>query len=282
MKAKAPADKALPGEAARFHELAAQSLEWVWETDARGNFTYCSPSCSALYGYEPVELLGRNLIETFIPPEDREAQRKIMEEIRLSKKPRNGLRRRARRKDGVVIPIETHCLPVLAGKTVRGFRGISRDISEMLLLELRLEHKARELTEVNNALSLLLHQSAKASAEHERRIHDNLQRLVLPYLEKIEDRCKDQELALYLRVAAANLEKITSTFSLTLSSRLGGLTPRELEVAELIKQGRATKQIATILDLSSRTVEFYRDKLRVKLGIKSKKTNLRSYLSSLA
>ena len=282
MKTKAPADKALPGEAARFHELAAQSLEWVWETDARGNFTYCSPSCSALYGYEPVELLGRNLIETFIPTEDREAQRKIMEDIRLSKKPRNGLRRRARRKDGVVIPIETHCLPVLAGKTVRGFRGISRDISEMLLLELRLEHKARELTEVNNALSLLLHQSAKASAEHERRIHDNLQRLVLPYLEKIEDRCKDQELALYLRVAAANLEKITSTFSLTLSSRLGGLTPRELEVAELIKQGRATKQIATILDLSSRTVEFYRDKLRVKLGIKSKKTNLRSYLSSLA
>ena len=236
----------------------------------------------ALYGYEPLELLGRNLIETFIPPEDREAQRKIMEEIRLSKKPCNGLRRRARRKDGVVIPIETHCLPVLAGKTVRGFRGISRDISEMLLLELRLEHKARELTEVNNALSLLLHQSAKASAEHERRIHDNLQRLVLPYLEKIEERCKDQELALYLRVAAANLEKITSTFSLTLSTRLGGLTPRELEVAELIKQGRATKQIATILDLSSRTVEFYRDKLRVKLGIKSKKTNLRSYLSSLA
>lgn len=282
MKTKAPGDKALPSEAARFHELAVQSLEWVWETDAKGDFTYCSPSSMALYGYEPVELLGRNIIETFIPPEDREAQRKIMEEIRLSKKPRNGLRRRAMRKDGVVIPIETHCLPVLAGKTVRGFRGISRDISEMLLLELRLEHKARELTEVNNALSLLLHQSAKASAEHERRIHDNLQRLVLPYLEKIEERCKDQELALYLRVAAANLEKITSTFSLTLSSRLGGLTPRELEVAELIKQGRATKQIATILDLSSRTVEFYRDKLRVKLGIKSKKTNLRSYLSSLA
>lgn len=282
MKAKAPADKALPSEAARFHELAVQSREWVWETDARGNFTYCSPSCLALYGYEPLELLGRNAIETLLPPEDREAQREIMEEIRLSKKPRNGLRRRARRKDGVVIPIETHCLPVLAGKTVRGFRGISRDISEMLLLELRLEHKARELTEVNNALSLLLHQSAKASAEHERRIHDNLQRLVLPYLEKIEERCKDQELALYLRVAAANLEKITSTFSLTLSTRLGGLTPRELEVAELIKQGRATKQIATILDLSSRTVEFYRDKLRVKLGIKSKKTNLRSYLSSLA
>lgn len=277
-----PAKKNLADETALFHELTSQSLEWVWETDARGDFTYCSPSCMALYGYEPLELLGCNAVETLIPPEDREAQRKIFEEIRLSRTPRKGLRGRAMQKNGAVIPIETHCLPVLAGKTVCGFRGMSRDISEMLLLELRLEHKARELTEVNTALSLLLHQSAKAGAEHERRIHDNLQRLVLPYLEKIEERCKDQELALYLRVAAANLEKITSTFSLTLSARLDGLTPRELEVAELIKQGRATKQIATILDLSSRTVEFYRDKLRVKLGIKSKKTNLRSYLSSLA
>lgn len=282
MKTKAPANAPLVSETARFHELAIQSLEWVWETDAQGNFTYCSPSCKALYNYEPIELLGRNAIETFIPPEDRATQQKIMEEIRRCKKPRNGLRRRAMRKDGTVIPIETHCRPVLAGKAVVGFRGLSRDLRVIQELELRLEHKTRELTEVNNALSILLHQGAEARAEHERRIHDNLQRLVLPYLEKIQERGKDQELELYLRVAMANLEKITSTFSLTLSARLDGLTPRELEVAELIKQGRSTKQIATILDLSSRTVEFYRDKLRVKLGIKSKKTNLRSYLSSLA
>jgi len=281
MKAPTHTSKPLVSETARFHKLATQSLEWIWETDAQGDFTYCSPSCKALYGYEPIELLGRNAIETFIPPEDRATQQKIMEEIRLSKKPRNGLRRRAMRKDGAVIPIETHCMPVLSGKTVVGFRGLSRDIRAVLDLKLHLEHKTRELTEVNNALSLLLHQGADARAEHERRIHDNLQRLVLPYLEKIQERCKDQELELYLRVAMANLEKITSTFSLTLSARLDGLTPRELEVAELIKQGRSTKQMATILDLSSRTVEFYRDKLRVKLGIKNKKTNLRSCLSSL-
>ncbi|MBU2538990.1 MAG: PAS domain S-box protein [Proteobacteria bacterium] len=282
MKATTPADNALAAETARFHELATLSLEWIWETDVKGNLTYCSPSCKALYGYEPIELLGRNIIETLIPPEDRKTQRKIMEEIRLSKKPRNGLRRRGMRKDGSTTPIETNCLPVLSGKTVIGFRGLSRDITSLRELELHLEHKTRELTEVNNALTLLLHQGAEARAEHERRIHDNLQRLVVPYLEKIQGRCKDQELELYLRVAIANLEKITSTFNLTLSSRLGGLTPRELEVAELIKQGRSTKQMAALLDLSSRTVEFYRDKLRLKLGLKSKKANLRSYLSSLA
>jgi PAS domain S-box-containing protein len=282
MKTKGVADKDLAGETARFHELATQSLEWVWETDAQGNLTYCSPSCKALYGYEPHELVGRDIIETLIPPEDREAQRKIIEDIRLSKKPRTNLRRQGMRKNGSVIPIETNCLPVLDGNTVVGFRGLSKDLRTIRELELRLERKARELTEVNNALSLLLHQSAEASAEHERRIHDNLQRLVLPYLEKIEERCKDEDLKIHLRTAMANLEKITSNFNLTLSARLGGLTPRELEVAELTKQGRSTKQMAALLDISPRTVEFYRDKLRVKLGIKRKKTNLRSYLSSLA
>ncbi|MBA3002240.1 MAG: PAS domain S-box protein [Desulfurivibrio sp.] len=281
MKAKTTTDNALVKETARFHELATLSLGWIWETNVKGEFTYCSPSCKALYGYEPVELLGRNALESLIPPEDRKTQWKIMEEIRLSKKPINGLRRRGMRKDGSIIPVETHCLPVLSGKTVIGFRGLSRDITTLQELELHLEHKTRELTEANNALSLLLHQGAEARAEQERRIHDNLQRLVVPYLEKIQGRCKDQELELYLRVAVANLEKITSTFNLTLSARLGGLTPRELEVAELIKQGRSTKQMAAILDLSSRTVEFYRDKLRLKLGLKSKKANLRSYLSSL-
>ncbi len=282
MKAKALANKTLAVVTARFHELATQSLEWVWETDALGILTYCSPSCKVLYGYKPTELLGCNAIEKLIPPQDRETQRNIMEEMRQSRKPRNGLRRRGMRKDGTIIPIITHCLPVLDGTAVVGFRGLSRDISVIQKLELHLEHKTRELTEVNNALSLLLHQGADARAEHERRIHDNLQRLVIPYLEKIQERCKDPELELYLRVAMANLEKITSTFNLTLSARMDGLTPRELEVAELIKQGRSTKQIATLLDLSSRTVEFYRDKLRVKLGIKNKKTNLRSHLSSLA
>ena len=87
MKAKAPADITLASETARFHELASQSLEWVWETDAQGNFTYCSPSCKLLYGYKPAELLGCNIIETLIPPEDREIQRTIMEETRLSRNP---------------------------------------------------------------------------------------------------------------------------------------------------------------------------------------------------
>lgn len=57
------------------------------------------------------------------------------------------------------------------------------------------------------------------------------------------------------------------------------LSPRELEIADLIKQGKPNKEIAQILHLSVRTVESHRYTLRVKIGLKNKrKIKLRDQL----
>ncbi len=58
------------------------------------------------------------------------------------------------------------------------------------------------------------------------------------------------------------------------------LTPAEIQIANLIKLGKVNKEIAEIKNLSSRTIEFHRNNIRKKIGIKNKKVNLRTYLNS--
>ena len=58
-------------------------------------------------------------------------------------------------------------------------------------------------------------------------------------------------------------------------------TPVEMRIVEFIKEDKTTKEIGELLNLSPRTVEYYRDKIRKKLGLKSKNVNLRSYFYSL-
>ena len=79
----------------------------------------------------------------------------------------------------------------------------------------------------------------------------------------------------------SNLKDIISPFARSLTGKYIGLTPTEIQVANMIKQGKTTKDIAELNNLSARTIEFHRDNIRSKLGIKNKKINLRTYLLSL-
>lgn len=147
--------------------------------------------------------------------------------------------------------------------------------------EKELKSKTDNLKEVNTALNVLLKRREKDKIELEEKLLLNVRELVEPYLGKLVDSGLNEHQETYASIMKSNLKDIISPFMYRLSSKYLSLTPSEIQVAHLIKQGRSTKEIAKLLNLSARTVKFHRENIRKKIGIKNAKANLRTHLLSL-
>ena len=147
--------------------------------------------------------------------------------------------------------------------------------------EREIEAKSRNLEEMNTALKVLLKQRESDQSEMEDRVLGNIKHLVIPYLGKLKTgRLGDKERA-FVNILESNLMSIISPFSQRLTSKVLNLTPKELQVATLVKEGRTSKEIAELMDVSPGTVALYRNRIRKKLTVNGKKVNLQTYLASL-
>jgi len=154
-------------------------------------------------------------------------------------------------------------------------------------LERRVEERTRELRiksenleEMNTALKVLLKKREEDKIELEEKVIYNVKELILPFLEKLQRSKLDNRQQTCVDIIASNLNDIVAPFAKTLSTRYLNLTPSEIQIANLVKHGKTTKDIADLLNLSTRTIESHRDSIRQKLGIKNKRANLRTHLMS--
>jgi DNA-binding CsgD family transcriptional regulator len=152
---------------------------------------------------------------------------------------------------------------------------------ELKKREAELEIRTSELEEVNSALRVLLKRRDEDKTELEEKVLYNVKELVVPYVERLKSGALDAKQTAYVSILESNLHNIVSAFAHKMSSKYLGLTPTEIQIANLVKQGRTTKEIAEILNSSDRTVEFHRKNIRKKIGIVNRKVNLRSHLLSM-
>lgn len=145
----------------------------------------------------------------------------------------------------------------------------------------QLDFKSRHLEEANMALRLMLKAREEDRLELGEKVITNVKHLLLPYIEKLKNSPLSGSQVEWLQILSTNMGQITSSFTTTLSAHPINLTPREIETANLVKSGRTNKEIAELLRVSQRAIEFHRNNIRKKLGLKNQKTNLRSYLLSL-
>jgi PAS domain S-box-containing protein len=153
--------------------------------------------------------------------------------------------------------------------------------TELKERESELRQKSQNLEEVNTALTVLLEKREADKKALEETVLLNTKRLIIPYLDKIKRKGLSPEQKSYIDVIESHLNEIISPFFRSLSSNYLDLTPTEIQVADLVRQGKTTKEMAEILNSSVRSVEFHRNSLRKKFGLTHKKINLRTYLLGL-
>ena len=147
--------------------------------------------------------------------------------------------------------------------------------------EVDLQAQSQHLEEVNTALRVLLKQRGEDKDELSNNVMNNVKELVLPYLEQIKLTRLSTRQQTLLRILESNLNHIVSPFVQRLSARMAGLTPSEIRIANLIKEGKTNKEIATLMFISKNTVLYHRHHIRKKLKLTRTAVNLRSHLLTL-
>jgi PAS domain S-box-containing protein len=155
------------------------------------------------------------------------------------------------------------------------------DITELKEKEEELTIKSRSLEDLNAALRVMLKQREQDREELEKTLLSNVKEFVLPYIEKLRNTHGGNNHMIYVDLIESSLKEILSPYSRKLSAKFSQLTPKEIQVANLIKDGKSSKEIAKLLNVSSSAIDVDRYRIRTKLGLNNKKTNLSSYLNSL-
>ncbi len=188
--------------------------------------------------------------------------------------------------------MEWRWIQVIATAAMEGkkiyLNGILLDMTDQALnkeaFEIRekeLANKTDNLEEINTALKVLLRKRDEDRLELEEKVLFNVRDLINPYIQKMKKGRLDEKQSVYLDIIESNMKEIVSPLSRKLSYEYLGFTASEKKVANFIKQGKPTKEIAKLMEISPRTVEGFRNNLRERLGIKGKKINLRTHLMSI-
>ena len=279
-------EEALRESEEKFRSVTEQSPNMIF-INKRGKVVYCNKKCEELMGYSNEEFCSLEF--NFLDLIDKESKKTVEASFARHLKGQEVEPyeyRLVTKGGGKLDAIITTKLIQYEGDTA--ILGIVTDISRrkkaeeaLQAREQELEEKAHDLEEMNAALRVLLQKREKDKIEFEEKIQFNVKQLIEPYLDDLSKTRLSVRQGTLLGIIKNNLDEIISPFARNFTSIKYRLSPQEIKIASLIRQGKTTKNIAELMGLSLRTIEFHRSKIRQKLGLKDKTTSLQAHLLSL-
>lgn len=269
----------------KFQMVAEQSPNMIF-INKGGRVVYVNQKCEEMMGYQKEEFYAPEFdFLTLIAPESVETVKSSFKRHRAGEEIAPYEYSLVNKKGQRIEVIITTQLINFEGQPA--ILGIVTDISDRKRAEnalkekdKALEQQAQHLEEVNTALKVLLEHREQEKQELEENLLVNIKKLIFPYLEKLDRSSLEAGSRTYLDIIKSNLKDLVSPLTTTLSSSYLALTPTELQITDLIKHGKTSKEIAAMLNVSTKAVAFHRGNIRDKLGLTHKKINLQTYLQS--
>jgi PAS domain S-box-containing protein len=255
----------------------------IFLKDTDNRILWVNRSYAAILGFEPKDLIGKRVGDVINDPQLLANLRKEDEYVYATGRSLFNLLKQPDPNEKKWIRMDK--LPFIdRNKKIAGIIGLAVEIDEppagIRDLQEKLSSTSRKLEDTETALRVLLEHREKDVSLTKDKLADKIKTLVLPYLESIKQTKLQQDQLEYIDLIEENFKNFYDPNYAKLAAPEYKLSPTELKVAQLVRDGKTNKEIAKMLHLSKSTILTHRHHIRVKLGIKNKKVNLRSLLSS--
>ncbi|MDR2018882.1 MAG: PAS domain S-box protein [Syntrophobacterales bacterium] len=276
------AEDALKQTEEKYRNIFENATEGIFQTSIDGRVLSANPAFATLFGYDSPEEMLRTVedvtYEIYADPTRRKELKRLLNKDGHIR----NFEIQCRRKDGEKTWISTNMRVVRdCNDTILFYEGTLFDITERKKIQEDLENESKSLEEANAALKVLLKHREQDKFELEEKVVSNIKELILPYVERLKA-SKDQGDEAMADIIETNLIEIMSPFIRRMASRYANFTPKEIQIADLIKKGKTTKEMSQLLLLSTRTIDIHRYNIRRKLNLNKQKVNLQTYLLSLS
>lgn len=268
--------KKAENELRRRSEAMAASIDGIAILDQNGTYIYVNSAHATMHGFEnPDDLIGMTWEQFYSADQKHKFKAEITPILWKHGKWRGECI--AARQNGEEYAQEVSLTKVVLEGEMNIIE-IIRDITERKRAFYELQSNQKQLSETNTALAVLLRKRENDRRELEERLYSNIREGILPHVEKLKKATLPGHERL-VNMIDNNLGKVMSSFPRKIKQL--GFTPREIEVASFIRDGKTTKEIADFLCLGIRAIDSHRDNIRKKLGLSGQKINLRSCLMAL-
>jgi len=282
------AEQALRESEDRYRMIIENIQDGYYEVDLDGNYTFFNEGLLSITGYPREEMLGLNN-RRIVDDYNNKRVFNTFHQVYLTGVPAHAFDWECIRKDGTrrFVEVSVSLKRDIHGKPL-GFMGIARDITERKKYQAELEAKETELKqknksleEANTALNVLMKKVEEHRAIYEEALRDNLNKVAMPYLQRAKEKIKDKTAMDHLSLLEESLNSIFAPYAHSLASECPRLTSTEIDVANFVVQGKRTKEIADVMNVTPKAIEVHRNNLRRKFGLTNQKTGLRTHLLTL-